>query len=406
MERLIETARGFEDDMVAFAQKLIQTPSISGEEGAVAQLICAEMEKLGYDEVYTDDIGNTVGLIRGAGDGPTVNYNSHMDHVDPGDPANWEYEPYGATIAGGHIHGRAASDVKGGLASQVYAGAVLAKSGLPFRGTYMFTGVVQEEPAECFGMQYLVDETLPSKGQMFDVMITSEATSLNLYLGHRGRLEMEVTTYGRTSHGSAPQLGINAITKMMPILAAVDRMAADLPRHAFLGQSSIAPTIINCSPGRLSIIPDRCTVSLDRRFLPEEKIEDVLGQIDAIVASLSKDDPELKAAVAIREAEETSYRGYTRVMRKLMAPFMTPQESAEVQACVRGLRAIGQSPSYGTWYFNTDASYVSGDKGIPTIGYSPGEEHYAHTPKDRISLDLLLGSLPGNAAIAAAFLGI
>ncbi|GAB4244330.1 MAG: hypothetical protein Kow00122_00700 [Thermoleophilia bacterium] len=93
-------------------------------------------------------------------------------------------------------------------------------------------------------------------------------------------------------------------------------------------------------------------------------------------------------------------------MRKLMSPFVTPQESAEVQACVRGLRAVGQNPGFGKWYFNTDASYVSGDRGIPTIGYSPGEEHYAHTPKDRISLDLLLKSLPGNAAIGAALMGV
>lgn len=406
MERLIAVARSLEDDMVAFAQKLIRTPSISGEEGAIAQLICAEMDNLGYDEVYVDDIGNVVGLISGEDGGPIVNYNSHMDHVDPGDPANWEYEPYSAAIADGHIHGRAASDVKGGLASQIYAGAVLRRAGLPFRGTYMFTGVVQEEPAECFGMQHLVDETLPSKNQMFAVMITSEATSLNLYLGHRGRVEMEVTTFGRTSHGSAPQLGINAIMKMMPILAAVERMAESLPRHPFLGQSSIAPTIINCSPGRLSIIPDRCTVSLDRRFLPEEKIEDVIGQIEAVVAALAENDPELKAAVTIREAEETSYKGHTKVMRKLMSPFITAQESAEVQACVRGLRAVGQNPGFGKWYFNTDASYVSGDRGIPTIGYSPGEEHYAHTPKDRISLDLLLKSLPGNAAIGAALMGV
>ncbi|MCL5942699.1 MAG: peptidase dimerization protein, partial [Actinobacteria bacterium] len=110
MERLIAVARSLEDDMVAFAQKLIQTPSISGEEGAIAQLICAEMDNLGYDEIYVDDIGNVVGLIRGGDGGPIVNYNSHMDHVDPGDPANWEYEPYSAAIADGHIHGRAASD--------------------------------------------------------------------------------------------------------------------------------------------------------------------------------------------------------------------------------------------------------------------------------------------------------
>ncbi len=84
------------DDMIAFSQKLIQTPSISGNEKGVADLDLAEMEKLGYDEVFRDDMGNVVGIVKGTEPGPTIMYNSHMDHVDPGDPANWEgYDPYG-----------------------------------------------------------------------------------------------------------------------------------------------------------------------------------------------------------------------------------------------------------------------------------------------------------------------
>ena len=86
-------------DMVEFAQKLIQTPSISGTEKGVADLDMAEMTKLGYDEVFRDDHGNVVGIVRGTEEGPTIMYNSHMDHVSPGDHSNWEgYDPYGGLI--------------------------------------------------------------------------------------------------------------------------------------------------------------------------------------------------------------------------------------------------------------------------------------------------------------------
>jgi acetylornithine deacetylase/succinyl-diaminopimelate desuccinylase-like protein len=197
-------------DMVTFSQKLIQTPSISGTEKALADLNLAEMVKLGYDEVFRDDQGNVVGLVKGTEPGPTIMFNSHMDHVSPGDETNWEgYDPYGGLIdicqvdsqdkqpdESECIHGRGASDVKCGEAVQIYAGGLLVKlreKGVSIKGNFMFTGVVQEEPAEMVGMLHLVDKTLPAKGLTYDAMVSSEATSLKLYCGHRGRVEMLVT---------------------------------------------------------------------------------------------------------------------------------------------------------------------------------------------------------------------
>ena len=121
---------------------LIQTKSISGTEGGVAKLYQDEMKKLGYDEVFQDAAGNVIGLIRGDEEGPTIMFNSHMDHVSEGDVANWEgYDPYGAEIdvcevdneektgteLAKCIHGRAASDTKGGGAVQIYSGAIILK---------------------------------------------------------------------------------------------------------------------------------------------------------------------------------------------------------------------------------------------------------------------------------------
>ena len=403
--KLLDTAATLNKDMLTFTQTLIQTPSLSGEEKAVAELCKAKMIQLDYDEVFIDGIGNVVGIIRGSGEGCNLMYNSHLDHVDPGNAALWDYPPYGGVMDGGYIHGRAASDVKGGLAAQIYAGALLRQAEIQLRGDYIVTGVVQEEPAEMFGIQFLCDKTFPDRRIHFDLMISSEATGLNLFLGHRGRVELEVVTEGRTSHGSAPWRGINAVTKMMSVLEQVNLLAETLPTHPVLGQSTLALTNITCSPGRLSIIPDVCTVSLDRRLLPDESCETALTEIETILSSLSQKDPEIKAHAQIRTIHETSWTGLSAdCAKKMSAWFIRPDHPLVIET-VKALNSIGQTPDFGKWDFATDASYVTGVLGIPTVGYSPMEEQYAHTPQDRVSTELMFKALCGNAAIAQRIAG-
>ena len=417
-QKLNQIAEEMRPDVIAFTQKLIQTPSISGEEGPLTELLLEEMEKLGYDEVFRDDQGNIIGLVKGIEEGPVIMYNSHMDHVSPGDVSNWEgYEPYGALIdvcdvdkqdkSGTEktecIHGRAASDVKAGEAAQIYAGGALArlkKEGVSFKGTFMFTGVVQEEPAEMVGMIHLVDKTLPSRGLTYDAMVSSEATSLNLYLGHRGRVEMLATVYGRTSHGSAPWLGINSIYKAIPLINKIkDELYPSLPEDPLLGKASISLNIIECSPGALSIVPDQTFLSLDRRMIPGETAETAVAEIQAIIDELAAADPEFKADVKIKTAVEKSYTGMEYEVEKNMFPWKTAQDHPFVQAAASALELIGQEVNYGRWDFGTDGSKTAGIDRKPTIGYSPMQEQYAHTPYDKVRTDFLVKSVAGNAAI-------
>lgn len=404
-------------DMVEFAQKLIQTPSISGTEKGVADLDMAEMTKLGYDEVFRDDHGNVVGIVRGTEEGPTIMYNSHMDHVSPGDHSNWEgYDPYGGLIdvcdvdtqdkkieQAECIHGRAASDVKCGEAVQIYAGGIVVKlkeAGIPIKGNFMFTGVVQEEPAEMVGMLHLIDKTFPEKGLDYDAMVSSEATSLKLYCGHRGRVEMLVTVYGRTSHGSAPWLGVNAIYKAMPLIAKIkDELYPSLPTDEHLGQASLSLNIIECSPGALSIVPDQCMLSIDRRTLPGETAEDAVAQIQGLIDTLAASDPEFKADVRVKKATEISYTGMSYEIEKVMAPWKMAEDHGFVASAAKALEAMGQEVNYGYWDFGTDASKTCGLDRKPTIGYSPMQEQYAHTPYDKCRLDFMLTALEGNTAI-------
>lgn len=417
-EKIGEIAAGFENDMVDFARRLIQTKSISGTEGGVAKLYQDEMKKLGYDEVFQDAAGNVIGLIRGDEEGPTIMFNSHMDHVSEGDVANWEgYDPYGAEIdvcevdnrekigteLAKCIHGRAASDTKGGGAVQIYSGAIILKLrelGYPIKGTYMFTGVVLEETSECAGMKYMVDHTFKERGLDYDALVSSEATSLNLYLGHRGRTEFLITVYGRTSHGSAPWLGINAIYKAMPLIAKLkDELYPSLPSDEKLGKSTISLNIIECSPGALSIVPDKCMLSIDRRTVPGETDEEVLAQFQKVIDEVAATDPEFKADVKIKSAVEKTFTGMEMEEVKNVLPWRLPEDHPFTDACAEGLKEIGQDAKLDYWIFATDMSLNSGRDKKPSIGYSPMQEQYAHTPYDKVRIDFMMEALSGNAAI-------
>ncbi len=418
VEKINIAAEELYPEMVKFAQKLVRTPSISGTEKNLADLDIEEMKKLGYDEVFRDEQGNVVGIVKGTLSGPTIMYNSHMDHVSPGDSANWQgYDPYGGEIdvceADNQektvkelvecIHGRAASDVKCGEAVQIYAGGLIAKlkaQGIPIKGTFMFTGVVQEEPAEMVGMKYLIDKTFAEKGLSYDAMVSSEATSLKIYCGHRGRVELLVTVYGRTSHGSAPWLGINAIYKAIPLIEKLkDELYPSLPVDPQLGKASVSLNIIECSPGALSIVPDKCMLSIDRRTVPGETVESVIAEVQAIIDELAAKDPEFRADVKVKTATEVSYTGVSCEAVKYMNPWKISTEHPFVKAASDALSAVGQPVKYGYWDFGTDGSKTCGIDRKPTIGYSPMQEQYAHTPYDKCRTDFMKKALVGNAAI-------
>ena len=192
-DKLSALTNRYRDEMIAFCQRLVQTPSLPAEEGDVAALIRAEMERLGYDAVWTDEWGNVVGLLRGQGTGRSVMFNGHMDHIDPGNPQDWPYPPYSGVIHDGRLWGRGSADMKGPLAAMIHAGGALAREGIRPPGDLYLAAVVQEEVGG-LGTQKLV------KTVRTDCAVVGEASSNNLARGHRGRVEVVVRVRGRSVH--------------------------------------------------------------------------------------------------------------------------------------------------------------------------------------------------------------
>ena len=211
-----KAAEGYRADMAKFLRDMIAIPSESCEEEGVVKRIAAEMEKLGYDKVEFDKLGNVIGWM-GTGD-KIIAIDSHIDTVGIGNRENWTADPYTGYETDEIIYGRGGSDQEGGMASATYAAKMMKDMGLIPEGyKIMVVGTVQEEDCDGMCWQYIYNKD----GIKPEFVISTEPTDGGIYRGHRGRMEIRVDVHGTSCHGSAPDRGDNAIYKMADIIADV-----------------------------------------------------------------------------------------------------------------------------------------------------------------------------------------
>ena len=224
-EKIKQAAEGYKLDMVRFLREMISHPSESCEEREVVACIKAEMEKLGYDAVEVDGLGNVIGWM---GDGDKIiAIDSHIDTVGIGNIENWDADPYEGYETDEIIYGRGGSDQEGGMASATYAAKMMKDMGLIPEGyKIMVVGTVQEEDCDGMCWQYIYNKD----GIKPEFVISTEPTDGGIYRGHRGRMEIRVDVHGTSCHGSAPDRGDNAIYKMADILQ--DVRALNIPMCA------------------------------------------------------------------------------------------------------------------------------------------------------------------------------
>jgi len=378
------------EKLIAFTQALVQRPSPSGDEKAVATRVEEEMRALGFDQVSVDENGSVVGIIQGTQPGKTLLCDAHTDTVgiSPGVP--WAHDPFGATIVDDAIVGRGSADMKGALAAMVHAAADVDRSQL--RGRVVVSASTLEEVLEGVCLQTVMDAVPP------DFVVIGESTGLNLARGGRGRAEVHLETVGKPSHSSAPQLGRNAVLDMMTVIHAIEDIT--LPEHPLMGPAILALTdiISDPYPGH-SVIPSICRATYDRRLLPGESADDVLSAITDLPAV---QDVQLNAIVA--QGEYQAYTGRTLTAQKFFPAWIYPEEDEFVQRSLQGLHAAGLNPSTRAYRFCTNAAYSAGVAGIPTIGFGPAEEHDAHVINEQLKLDDLQNVARGYLGIIEAVL--
>jgi putative selenium metabolism hydrolase len=370
------------ENIIQFLRDICAIPSMDGQLKEVGERIGAEMNKLGFEEVRFDKMGNIMGRI-GSGKRVIV-YDSHIDTVGVGDPATWGWDPFKGKVENGILYARGACDEKGSTPGMVY-GLSFAKE----------LGLLEDTTAWYFGnMEEWCDGIAPNTfvdvdpGIKPDFVIIGEPTRMQVYNGHKGRVELKITATGRSAHAASHYLGDNAVYKMMAIITQIReldrRMRFGMGYHPVQGYPSIAVTDVTARTASLNAVPDQFTIYLDRRITLSELRDEVIAQIKGLIPDYLQDEIHVEELYY----DSPSYTGFVFPVSKFYPPWLLDDAHPLTQAGQRTIEALwGEKRTLGTWDFSTNGTYWAGKAGIPSIGFGPGDEKFAHTSLEQVPLD-------------------
>jgi succinyl-diaminopimelate desuccinylase len=373
--------------MIAACQEAVRIPSPSGEEAKAAAFLAERMVRLGADNVEVDEHSNVVAVFRGDGGGPSLMFNGHLDHVPPGDMA----EPYSGALVdaarwgefGEAIYGRGSCDMKCNVVAAAYALGAIRTAGVRLGGDAILVADVQEEVDSPLGVQAVL-----ARGLRADYGLSVESTGLEVYIGHRGKVEFELDVYGKSCHSSEPERGTNAIYEMVRALEALRSLEQTLPSDPLLGRASLTPIDIVAFPGHgVAVVPDRCTIRIDRRFVPQETPADCLRQLKERLSRVKG------LSFAIRQVN----------LYPLMYTDPTHPLVSAVQRCCEGV--LGRSSGIGAWRFGVNGTFMA-QAGIPTVGFGPGSERWAHTPEEHVLVQELVDAAKVYIMVTLSLCGV
>lgn len=358
---------------VTILQRLVRKGRYSGNEKDTADELKSIFEELGYNEIATMPCGSVVGLV-GPKDAPVkVLFDGHIDIATV--TGNWKEDPFSGSIHDGQIWGRGTSDQKGGLSGAAYAVAEYAKTHkLDYR--IAVSGTVMEETKEGLGVEELCDLYKP------EAVVITEPSYCNVMIGQKGRVEIELTIFGKSAHASNPEVGINSMMLAAKALLALDKVVP--PHDDLLGEGILVPTDITTEPYPLiSFVPDRTKIRFDRRSLPGETEEMILDGIRKVL----EQEGIVNYKLEVTQSTLTTYPGKEYTRKTFCPSWSISKESPLYEAMYKGYQdAVGEDPTVSTWVCCTNGSEFAGTRKIPTIGMGPGLLSQAHTVDESIEV--------------------
>ncbi len=371
------------EEILRFFREIVAIPSMDSQIREVAERIGREMRKLGFDEVRFDKMGNILGRL---GNGPRVLvYDSHIDTVGIGDPKAWPWDPFEGKVENGILYARGACDEKGSTPGMIYGLAIARDLGLLEGWTVYYFGNMEEW---CDGIAPNTFVEVDPKVRP-DFVVIGEPTRMHVYRGHKGRIELKVTASGRSAHAASHHLGENALYKMLPIISGIRELDAYLPTHEFLGKGTIVVTDAQISTPSINAVPDRFTIFIDRRLTFGESKEEAIQQVRDLIPGY------LRHQITVEELfyDTPSYTGFLFPVDKYYPAWALEESHPLVQAGQETIRQLWkvERPT-GKWNFSTNGTYWAGKAGIPSIGFGPGNEEYAHTIHEQVPLDEVIAA--------------
>jgi succinyl-diaminopimelate desuccinylase len=379
-----------EDEVISFLQALIQLNSVNppGNELAVANLVAEKLKSYGVNsqlQTIAENRANVIGLIEGKGDKPALLLNGHLDTVPPGETP-WKYSPFSGEIVDGKMYGRGAADMKSGLAAITLAACILKKADVTLQGTLLVTGTAGEE-SDSIGAKLLAEKGLPEN---LGAMVIAEPTSLQVCSAHKGCLWLELTTFGQVSHGSMPELGVNAIEHMNLVITELKKEKWANRSHALLGQPTINIATINGGV-KTNVVPDRCILTIDFRLVPGQDPQEITAKVEDILARLRTDVPNFQAELKVINER---------------VPVESKSEEAIIKAALQVKKALGHKDLdiYGVNYY-TDASIFVPATRVPAVIIGPGPAGQAHQLDEYVEIEKLLEAVKFYIALSMEMLG-
>lgn len=396
-----------ENEVVDLVKRLVEIPShrfAPRQETDVAEYLMRVFQAEGI-ESYLQDVEdgrcNVVARLPGRGAGPSLMFNGHIDTVPADDMEN----AFNPTVRDGKLYGRGAVDMKGGVAAMAYALISLKRAGITLDGDLYFTGVIGEEQALSQGARYVGEH-----GPKADMAVVGEATDLETVIAHKGFDNYLIEVEGVATHSSEPHNGVNAIAQAARIIRAIEEElipATQKKTHAYLTPPSInVAGVIGCArndsaflrgdtakiPG--AIVPDMCSIYIDRRRIPGETLEGILQEFQSLLDKLAAEDPRLKAQVRFLPPAP----GF-----ETHPPLETDPDHPLVQHCLHWTEYVVGKPARpkGVPYWS-DAAVFNGLYGIPTIVFGPGYMGVAHSRDEHVPVDHLLKAAQVYALLAAS----
>lgn len=365
------------EEIIELLQKMIRADSVNPPANtsrcAGVLLDLLEAEGIPAEPVEGQPgLVNVVATLAGDRPGKRLILNGHIDTVPAGE--GWTVDPFGGDLRDGCIWGRGSCDMKSGVAAMLMAMVELKRSGAGFAGEIQFQAVADEETGSRWGTLHLIEQGY-CDGASF--AICTEPTSNRVELGNRGLRWIDVTVSGAASHAGRPQLGVNAVAAAAEIIGRIQALEFDRRDERFeIPAPSISVTTIQ-GGHTVNVIPDRCIFSVDRRMLPGETEDQVLVELESVIAPVRSVSQGIEIEVNVRPG---CWDPYT----------ISPDEPVAVAAIDAARTVLGRETEVSYKAACTDASHLATRAGIPTVLLGPGNERLSHKPDERIAVESLV----------------
>ncbi|HYY87772.1 MAG TPA: ArgE/DapE family deacylase [Chloroflexota bacterium] len=387
-------------EIVGCLQQLVRIPSVNTGnhpnpddrfEKDLAEYVARELNDLGMQVQSIEPAPrrtSVLGRLPGnTGDRSLMIY-AHLDTVPTGDPAEWTYPPFSATIADDKIWGRGAKDCKLGLAAALMAARLLERCGIQLNGDLQIVAPADEEMGGQWGIARMIDQGMLKA----DWAIYGEGTPDQITIGHRGMLNVQVTTRGKTAHTARKHLGENAILKMCQLAPRLDALEfTGWQPHPVVPGGPVASANIIRGGMKENVVADRCTVTYDVRFPPGVHYQTLLDQIQAEIGRAQREIPTLgQVDVELSNVGRPSFMDPDNPLVHYLRRAASEVEGADVPA--RGMLAT------------SDSRWILLDAGIPIVNFSMGNDS-GHRPNEWAGIQDLIDNTKIYALAALLLVG-